>query len=168
MDITADDQALDALIPTAPPAATDDPMLRSLTIAALNHLLTHELMSAEACRSASTWFEHLPVAHVLRSVMDGHHVRAGVLYETIRNLDGSPAVDPRRQETTVTPALSDVRVVLALLLDLEQRGVAAYHQALSQLDNLTRVVIEAELLPAQETALATMTGAQPPAPDGAV
>lgn len=168
MDIAADDQALDALMPTPPPVTTDDPMLRSLTIAVLNHLLTHELMSAEACRSASTWFEHLPVASVLRSVMDGHHVRAGVLYETIRNLDGSPAIDPHRQETATTPAISDVRVVLALLLDLEQRGVAAYRQSLSQLDNLTRVLIEAELLPAQETALATIAGAQPPAPDGAV
>lgn len=168
MDIAADDRGPGALVPPPPLAPADDPMLRSLTVAALNHLLTHELMSAEACRSASVWFEHLPVAGVLRSVMEGHHLRAGALYEHIRNQDGHPAVDPHRQDLSVTPAISDAQVVLALLLDLEQRGVAAYRQSLGQLDTMIRTVVEAELLPAQETALATIAAAQPPSPDGAV
>lgn len=168
MDIATDDQALDAVAASAPPITPEDTMLRSLTIAALNHLLMHELMSAEACRNASAWFEHLPVAQVLRRVMDGHHLRAGVLYQTIRSLEGSPAIDPHRQETTTAPATVEVRAALALLLDLEQRGVAAYRQSLAQLDTNTRVMVEADLLPAQETALATVAGAQPPTPDGAV
>lgn len=169
MDITADDHALDAFSSDPiPPTTTDDTMLRALTIAALNHLLTHELMTAEACRSAANWFEHLPVSHLLRQVMDGHHQRAGVLYETIRALEGSPAVDPRRQETANAPATLQMPVVLALLLDLEKRGVAAYRTSLDQLDGGTRTLVEAELLPGQETALGTIAGAQPPPADGAV
>src|ERR1043165_5861413 len=126
MDTTIDDQATNPLTPQLSSAPAADAAAQSPTVAALNQLLTHESMSAEACRNASGWFEHLPVAGVLRGVMEGHHLRAGVLYEAIRGQDGRPAADPRRQEISQTPALSDVRVVLALLLDLEQRGVAAY------------------------------------------
>lgn len=150
-------------------APTGAPMIRITTTAALDHLLTHELMSAEACRGATALFEHLPVAATLREVMDGHHLRAGLLSEAIRAHDGQPSVDPSLHEAPVgKPQSADARAVLVQLLDLEQRGVAGYRQALHHLDDLTRVQIEAELLPAQERAFARVASAQLPSPDGAV
>jgi hypothetical protein len=146
---------------------TTDPTLRPSTIAALNHLLTHELMAAEACRGAALSLGQLPVVAVLRQVMEGHHLRAGVLYEAIRSRVEQPAADPARQVPVFPPA-AEPRAVLAHLLDLEQRGVAAYRQSLNQLDPGIRTMVEADLLSAQETSLATIAGAQPPAADGAV
>lgn len=151
------------------PLPTGDEEQSQPLVAVLNHLLTQELMAAEACRNAASWFEHLPVAHVLREVMAGHHQRAGLLFIAIREEDGQPVVDPRfQQDPMEKPDPIDAREVMALLLDLEQRGVAAYHQATHHLAGAPRIAIEADLLPAQERALASIAGVQPPAPDGAV
>lgn len=171
MDISADDQALDALAPT--PTGSDageatDSLLRPLTVATLNHLLSQELVAAEACRAALATLAQLPVATVLRQVLDGHHVRAGVLFEAIRNHGSQPDAAPGQDDPVVSAATTDVRAVLAHLLAVEQHGVAVYRQSLNQLDNLTRTMVEADLLSGQETALATIAGAQPPSPDGAV
>lgn len=170
MNISANDQDLDAILPSDPAEETsgDEAASRALTIAALDHLLIHEQAAAEACRRAILRFHQLPVAAVLAGVMDGHQQRAVVLRETAFTHHGIPT-ELRVQDNTITALFStDVRLVLALLLDLEQRGVADYRQALPQLDDLTRTMIEAELLPAQERALAALSGAQPPSPDGTV
>lgn len=144
-------------------------MIRSLTSATLNHLLAYELMAATACRTASLRFDLLPVASVLRQVIDGHQRRAALLHDAILANQGHPAADPKTQDGTIANPLPDEGgKVLELLLDLEQRGVADYRQALRQIDASTRTVVEAELLPEQERALATVAGIQPPSPDGAV
>lgn len=144
-------------------------MIRPLTSATLNHLLAYELMAATACRTASLRFDLLPVASILRQVIDGHQRRAALLHEAINASDGQPASDPRNQDGTTANALPDEGgKVLELLLDLEQRGVADYRQALRLIDARVRTVIEADLLPEQERALATVAGIQPPSPDGAV
>lgn len=170
MDISANDQALDALIPddSAAVKPVDEIASQARTVAALDHLLINEQAAAEACRRAILMFHQLPVAGVLAGVMDGHQQRAIVLRETIITLHGVPTELRGQDHTTAELFSSDVHLVLALLLDLEQRGVADYRQALPQLDDLTRTLIEAELLPAQERALAALSGAQPPSPDGAV
>lgn len=170
MDISANDQNLDALIPDDFGAGmpADETASRARTISALDHLLVHELAAAEACRRAILMFHQLPAAGVLAGVMDGHQQRAIVLRETIITLNGVPT-ELRVQDHSIAELFSsDVRLVLALLLDLEHRGVADYRQGLNNLDDLTRTLIEAELLPAQERALAALSGAQPPPPDGAV
>lgn len=169
MDITADDPRETTTVPPPAQTPTAAPVNPASTIAALTRLLTHELTSAAACRDAVAWFDHQAVAATLRGVMDGHHLRAGVLFEAIRAHAGHPPVDPHGHgDPAVQPALADAGAVLTLLLELEQRGVAGYREALQQLDDLTRVQIEAELLPAQERALASVAGVQIPAPDGAV
>lgn len=169
MDFTANEPDLEALVPTEPSLLQDDDSgKRTLAITVLDHLLITELNAADACRRASQLFDHLPVAEVLRGVMDGHQHRALALGDLIRAHDGTPS-DLRTQDSDITSLFSsDVRLVLALLLELEQRGVMDYRQALRRLDDLTRVQVEADLLPAQERSLATLAGAQPPAADGAV
>lgn len=145
-------------------------MLQTLTNAALNELLAHEQHAAEACDDAIARCEHLSVVVVLRRVMNDHRLRAAAIHETIRELDGHPLIEPRIQQvpTDSRQQTGDLRTVLERLLEIEQQGVATYHRALKRLDNLTRTKIEADLLPGQETSLATIAGAQPPSPDGAV
>jgi bacterioferritin (cytochrome b1) len=144
-------------------------MLQTLTNAALNELLAHEQHAAEACHDAIARCEHVSVVVVLRRVMNDHQMRAAAIHETIRELDGHPLVEPRDQRTpTEQHRTGDLHTVLERLLELEQQGVATYRRSLKRLDNLTRTKIEADLLPGQETSLATIAGAQPPSPDGAV
>jgi hypothetical protein len=170
MTISANDQELNSILPTDPAPATDgdDAGKQALNVTILDLLLATELATADACRRAGILFHQLPVAEVLRGVMDGHQQRALVLREIIRSNQGTPT-ELHEQDSDIAALFSaDVRLVLALLLDLEQRGVAEYRQALHQLDDLTRTRIEAELLPAQERSLATLASAQPPAADGSV
>jgi len=175
MDISSDDQTFDAIIPnhtneTSEPAEmkpSDETGIRALTIAALDHVLIHELTAGEACRRASLLFDKTQVATLLRGVMEGHQHRAIVLRDAILARHGIPT-EIREQGDLATPLPAATRPLLTMLLDVEKRGVADYRQALRQLDGLTRTQIEAELLPAQESALATLSGAQPPSPDGAV
>lgn len=169
MTISANDQNLDALIPDESAGMpADETATRARTVAALDHLLIHEQAAAEACRRAIVMFHQLPVAAVLAGVMDGHQQRAIVLRETIITLHGVPT-ELRVQDDTIAALFSsDVRLVMALLLDLEQRGVADYRQALPRLDDHSRTLIEAELLPAQERALAALSGVQPTSSDEVV
>lgn len=170
MDISANDQELNGIIPadTESAAVGEDTGKQALNVTVLDQLLATELATADACRRASILFSQLPVAEVLRGVMDGHQQRAQTLREAIRTNQGMPTELHEQDSEIAALFSSDVRLVLALLLDLEHRGVAEYRQALRQLDDLTRTRIEAELLPAQERALATLAGAQPPAADGSV
>jgi hypothetical protein len=170
MDISADDEDLNTILPTAPAPATDaeNAGKQTLNVTVLDQLLATELATADACRRAGILFTQLPVAEVLRGVMTGHHQRAQVLRDLIRSNQGTPT-ELHEQDSDIAALFSaNIRLVLALLLDLEHRGVAEYRQALHQLDDLTRTRVEAELLPAQERALATLAGAQPPAADGSV
>ncbi|HEX3132122.1 MAG TPA: ferritin-like domain-containing protein [Planctomycetota bacterium] len=170
MDISANDQDLNVILPTDPTPAThpDDAGKQTLNVTVLDQLLATELVTADACRRAGVLFNQLPVAEVLRGVMVGHHQRAQVLRDIIRSNQGIPT-ELHEQDSDIAALFSaNVRLVFALLLDLEHRGVAEYRQALRQLDDLTRTQVEAELLPAQERALATLAGAQPPAADGSV
>lgn len=170
MDISANDQELNSILPatTEPTSAPDDAGKQTLNVTVLDQLLATELATADACRRATVLFSQSPVAEVLRGVMDGHQQRAQLLRDVIRANHGTPT-ELHEQDSDIAALFSaDIRLVMALLLDLEHRGVAEYRQALHQLDDLTRTRIEAELLPAQERALATLAGAQPPAADGSV
>lgn len=159
----------DAVLVPPPAHSGDAPMIRPLTTATLNHLLAYELMAATACRAASLRSDLMPIANVLRQVIDGHQRRAVVIHEAILANQGHPAADPKKPDALdLTPLPDEVPMALAQLLHLEQRGVADYRQALRQMDDRTRTVVEADLLPDQERALATLAGLQPPSPDGAV
>ncbi len=155
--------------PDAPSAAHTNAMGdRVQTMAGLNRLLATELAAADACYRASVLLEPLPVAAALRGVTDGHLHRASVLRATILAQHGHYGVQPAPASVLAEQFSSDVRSVLALLLSVQERAVADYRLTLSQLDDLTRTRIEAELLPAQERALATLASLQPPKADGSV
>jgi hypothetical protein len=162
---TADHDAERPDVPSTPTNAIGD---RVQTVAGLNRLLATELAAADACYRASVVFEPLPVAAALRGVTDGHLQRASVLRAAILAQHGHYGVQPAPSGTLADKLSSDAHVVLADLLSQEERAVADYRLTLGQLDDLTRTRIEAELLPAQERALATLASLQPPKADGSV
>ena len=54
----------------------------------------------------------------------------------------------------------DQQTVLAALAEMEGHGVADYRRELCHLDDLTRVHVEAKLLPGQERAVAALATAK--------
>ncbi|HEX3133609.1 MAG TPA: ferritin-like domain-containing protein [Planctomycetota bacterium] len=146
----------------SPPPVQDPPHPPSETTATLNRLLRHELAAVEAYERADGLFSSTALRAELRTVQEGHCQRFDTLHILLVGRHAQPVSGPGVWGVVVrvaenTASLLGMRMVVATLHELEQRGVSDYRREVAHLDDLTRAQIERDLVPAQEHALATIT-----------
>ena len=136
---------------------------------ALNRLLRHELTAIDTYQCVIDTFDGR-LETQLNPILEGHQQRAAYLNDHLL------ALGKKRNHkvgfwgvlmsmTDSSGTLLDLQTVLAALAEMEGHGVSDYRRELCHLDDLTRVQVEAELLPGQERAVAALATAKSAATD---
>jgi hypothetical protein len=136
---------------------------------AMNRLLRHELTAIETYQCVIDTFDG-QLATQLKPLLEGHQRRAAYINDYLL------ALGKKRNHkvgfwgvlmsmTDSSGTLLDLQTVLAALSEMEGHGVSDYRRELCHLDDLTRVQVEAELLPGQERAVAALATAKSAATD---
>lgn len=131
---------------------------------ALNRLLRHELTAIDTYQCVIDTFDGR-LETQLNPILEGHQQRAAYLNDHLL------ALGKKRNHkvgfwgvlmsmTDSSGTLLDLQTVLAALAEMEGHGVSDYRRELCHLDDLTRVQVEAELLPGQERAVAAVATAK--------
>lgn len=131
---------------------------------ALNRLLRHELTAIDTYQCVIDTFDGR-LETQLKPILEGHQQRAAYLNDYLL------AMRKKRNHkvgfwgvlmsmTDSSGTLLDLKTVLAALSEMEGHGVSDYRRELFHLDDLSRVQVEAELLPGQERAVAALATAQ--------
>ena len=169
--------------PDGPPSAPEATAVNAIpavggreaasSCAAINRLLRHENTAAETYRRLIEVIA-TPIGSALKPLLDGHQRRAGMLLQHLAAQHGQ-ADDSAGAYGVLMPMHGgatetiDPRRVVSALAAMEGHGVVDYRRELRHLDDLTRILVEAELLPAQEravAALATVNSAAADHPSG--
>ena len=131
---------------------------------ALNRLLRHELTAIDTYQCVIDTFDGR-LETQLNPILEGHQQRAAYLNDHLLALGkklnhkvGFWGVLMSMTDSSGT--LLDLQTVLAALAEMEGHGVSDYRRELCHLDDLTRVQVEAELLPGQERAVAAVATAK--------
>ena len=131
---------------------------------ALNRLLRHELTAIETYQCVIDTFDG-QLETQLKPLLEGHLQRAAYINDYLLALgkkrnhkEGFWGVLMSMTDSAGT--LLDKQTVLEALAEMESHGVADYRRELCHLDDLTRVQVEAELLPGQERAVAAVATAK--------
>ena len=127
---------------------------------ALNRLLRHELTAIETYQCVIDTFEGQLDAQ-LKPLLEGHLQRAAHINDYLlalgkkrSHIQGFWGVLMSMTDSAGT--MLDRQTILAALAEMEGHGVADYRRELCHLDDLSRVQVEAELLPGQERAVAAL------------
>ena len=155
--------------PLVEPQTDPQPELQRDSGNSLNRLLRHELTAIETYQCVIDTFDGR-LEKQLKPILEGHQQRAAYINDYLlalgkkrSNKVGFWGVLMSMTDSSGT--LLDLQTVLIALAEMEGRGVSDYRRELCNLDDLSRVQVEAELLPGQERAVATLATAKSVATD---
>jgi bacterioferritin (cytochrome b1) len=150
--------------PSLPLSVPDQNQQRQNSLAAIVRLLDYEIAAVDAYRSVLALYpvlNYIGLNIVLMSSLSGHHKRADQLRRYLFRLGHHPEAQTTNRARVMikmsdkSNPLLGVQDILRALADMEHKGFENYrHELCHHLDEQSGHLIDAELLPAQERAVA--------------
>jgi bacterioferritin (cytochrome b1) len=142
-------------------------LFQAVVIEPLNSLLRVELAAVAGYQKALRSLKKKAATdtdHILKLAAD-HQRTAAALHGSVQSRGGAPVTSAGPWEGSAAAALTaegapvmmESSKFVSALLEVEQRGLAAYEASLSSLDEDARELVELELIPRQKRHVAGLT-----------